>query len=63
MDYYALEPWGFPAEDTRMGMLTASVLRAAGAKVKASDFMLAQAEPEKPVSVVDRLKAVLGVRD
>lgn len=41
--YYALEPWGFPAADQRLGLLASTVAAPhmpRGKKVDPSDFML-----------------------
>jgi hypothetical protein len=39
--YYSLEPWGYEAENWRMGMVAATVANAAGRKkpLKPSDFL------------------------
>jgi len=55
-----MEPWGFEAEDLRLGILASTVARAAGARVKPRDFMLRPpdddaVEPEDQVAALDQL--------
>lgn len=38
-----MEPWGFPAEDMRLGVLASTMARAMGAEVAPKDFMLGPA--------------------
>lgn len=62
-EYFNEEPWGFPAEDLRLGILASTTARAAGAKdVAPRDFMLRPPpEPEEePADPVQLLKRVLG---
>lgn len=62
-EYFNEEPFGFPAEDLRAGILAATIARSAGAKdVAPRDFMLRPPteEDEEPADPVALLKQVLG---
>jgi hypothetical protein len=65
-EYYELEPWGFPAEDLRGGMLAAVIARSMGATdIAPRTFMLRpppEPEPEDvdPDDQVRWLKSVMG---
>lgn len=47
-EYESVEPFGFPGEDARLGILASAVARGAGADMKPTDFMLDPPEPPLP---------------
>lgn len=59
-DYFNEEPFGFPAEDLRAGILAATVARCAGASgAQARDFMLRPPD-EEPADPLELVRQALG---
>ena len=59
-----MEPWGFPAEDMRLGVLASTMARAMGANVVPRDFMLGPAldgEDEEEAFGEEELDRMFGV--
>lgn len=62
-EYERIEPFGFPAEDARMGIQAAATFWAQGAKdVRPEDFSMSGLEPQEssPDLFAEKLKAALG---
>lgn len=60
--YYAVEPWGEERADLRIGILSAMVANAFGAKAKPEDFLLADRMPKPKQDVkadMERMAATL----
>lgn len=66
MYFYSLEPWGFDAEDSRLGILAATIARSQGAQVNAQDFMMGPnlparlEEPEEVLDAEDQVMRMFG---
>lgn len=60
-----MEPWGFPAEDMRLGVLASTMARAMGAEVAPKDFMLGPAldgEDAEETLGEEELDGLFGIR-